>query len=140
MSRNLQSCLYRLPFLAVGKPHLHRFYSALRAVAVILIYPAAVYGGVLWASVAIIFGNFIVLFLQVLGCRKILGLKFSDYIGSYKSGLIATIPIIIAFDLLWYFEVDNLILVLGIGTAVFIVTFAVSAFLANRSKNMSLRS
>ena len=125
-------------YLAIGKPHLHRYYTILRALTVILIYPATIYGGVLGASFAIIFGNFLVLFLQVMGCRKIIGLKFGDFIGSYKSGLLASIPVIVAFDLLWYFKIDNLILVLVIGACVFMVTFAVSALIANRSKIMSL--
>ncbi len=127
-------------YLAIGKPHLHRYYTILRALSVALIYPATVYWGVLGASFAIILGNFIVLFMQVMGCRKIIGLKFGDFISSYKSGLLASIPVIIAFDLLWYFKIDNLILVLGIGACVFMVTFTVSALIASHSKIMSIKN
>jgi len=123
-------------YLAVGKPHLHRYYSAVRALAVVLVYPAAVFGGVLGASLAIILSNFLILLLQVIGCRRIIGLKLSDYIGSYASGLLSAVPVIIVFDLLWYFKIDNHMLVLGIGASVFIVTFAISFLYASSQRNM----
>ena len=127
-------------YLAVGKPHLHRFYSGLRALSVILIYPAGIYGGVLGASFAVILGNFIVLFLQVGGCRKIIGLKLGDYISSYTSGLLSSIPIIIVFDILWYFKIDNKMLVFGIGAFVLMMTLAVSALIVNHQRVTSLQN
>ena len=122
-------------YLAIGKPHLHRYYSAMRALAVALIYPATIFGGVLGASLVIILSNFLILLMQVIGCRKIIGLKLSDYISSYTSGLLSAVPIIIVFDLLWYFKIDNHMLVLGIGAFVFIVTFAISFLYVNRQKH-----
>jgi lipopolysaccharide exporter len=127
-------------YMAVGKPHLHRFYSGLRALAVTLIYPAVMYGGVLGGAFAIIFGNFVVLFLQVGGCRKIIGLKLGDYISSYTFGLVSSIPIIIVFDVLWYFKIDNHILVFGIGAFALLVTLGVSALIVNHQRTVSLQN
>jgi O-antigen/teichoic acid export membrane protein len=124
-------------YLAIGKPHLHRYYSAMRALAVALIYPATIFGGVLGASLAIILSNFLILLMQVIGCRKIIGLKLGDYINSYTSGLLSAIPIIIVFDLLWYFKIDDHMLVLSIGAFVFIVTFAISFLYVIHQKNYS---
>jgi PST family polysaccharide transporter len=119
-------------YLAVGKPHLHRFYAAMRAVVVGFIYPAAVYWGTLGASCAIILGNFLILFLQVRGCRKIVGLTFKDYFNSYVPGLLFSIPVILTFDMLKYLKIDNRMCVFCIGAFMLMVTLAAGTLVTNR--------
>ncbi|MHC4508787.1 MAG: oligosaccharide flippase family protein [Planctomycetota bacterium] len=122
-------------YLAVGRPHLHRRYSIARAVVIVsLIYPASVHFGALGAAGVIVVSNLFILFLQVLGCQRIIGLDFRRYVRCYVPGLVLALPIALTFDLLWLFEVDHVIWVIGIGSFVFIATLATSMFIVSRSE------
>jgi lipopolysaccharide exporter len=120
-------------YMAVGKPNLHRRFSILRAIAIIgFIYPASVYFGPMGAATVIILSNLFILIMQVLGCRKIIGLKFNRYLISFVPGLLLALPVILTFDMLWLFGIDNFILVIGISAFVFIITFVAGVFVLIR--------
>ncbi len=134
LTRNVAIILAGL-YIAKGMPHLHRRFVALRALAIVIfIYPVSVSYGVLGASILIILSNFIVLLMQMLGCRKLVGLEFSRYIRTFIPGVIFSVPIILTFDLLWLFNISSSILVLAIGTFVFIVTLIIGVFFMSRPK------
>jgi O-antigen/teichoic acid export membrane protein len=120
-------------YLAVGKPHLHRFYAAMRAIVITLIYPATLHWGVLGASFAIVLGSLVILSMQVIGCRRTIGLRFGEYIGAYASGLVACIPVVLVFDVLSQSRVDQPLLVLGIGAFVLALTLAGGALAVSHS-------
>jgi len=122
-------------YLAIGQPHLQRRFAAIRAVTIVgLMYPAVVLYGPLGAAVVIVLSNFIVLLMQVIKARKVIGLNIGRYIRSYAHGLWMALPIVMTAGLLRIFRVDSTLFVLTISSLVFIVTFAVSALIMNRPK------
>jgi len=132
--RNQTVCLTGI-YLAIGQPHLQRRFAIIRAVIILgLMYPAAVRYGPLGTAVVIVLSNFIVLLMQVIKARKVIGLSIGRYIRSYANGLWMALPILITAGLLRIFGVDSTLFVLTISTFVFIVTFAVSALIKNRRK------
>ncbi|MFC1794321.1 oligosaccharide flippase family protein [Planctomycetota bacterium] len=123
-------------YLAIGQPHLQRRFAIIRTVAIIgLMYPAAVRFGPIGAAVVIVLSNFIVLLMQVIKARKVIGLNIGSYVRSYSYGLWMALPIMITAGLLRVFRVDSTLIVLAISTLVFIATFAVSLLIMNRPKN-----
>jgi O-antigen/teichoic acid export membrane protein len=122
-------------YLAVGKPHLQRRFSTIRAaIIIVFIYPAAVRFGPIGAVVVIVLSNFSVLLLQVFKAQKVFDLKLSRYMRSYVTGLLAALPIIVTAGLLWVFRVDSSLLVLAISVLVFIATLTAGVFILNRDK------
>jgi O-antigen/teichoic acid export membrane protein len=122
-------------YLAVGKPHLLRRFSSVRAIIIIVfIYPAAVRFGPIGAVVVVVLSSFSVLLLHVFTARKVFDLKLSQYLRSYIPGLLTALPIIVTAGLLWVFGVDSPLLVLAISVLVFITTFVAGVFIMNRAK------
>jgi O-antigen/teichoic acid export membrane protein len=122
-------------YMAVGKPHLQRRFSAVRtAIIIAFIYPAAVRFGPIGAVVVVVLGNYSVLLLQVFKARKVFDLELSRYICSYIPGLLAALPIMVTAGLLWGFRVDFPPLVLAISVLVLITTFTAGVFIMNRAK------
>ncbi|TFG50309.1 MAG: hypothetical protein E4H40_01575 [Candidatus Brocadiia bacterium] len=122
-------------YMAVGKPHLQRRFSTVRAVIITMfIYPAAVYFGPIGAVIVIVLGNYLVLLQQVLKARKVFDLKLSRYMRSYIHGLLTALPVIVVFSLLWLFKIDSSIWVISIGISVLIVTYSASLYIMNRPK------
>jgi O-antigen/teichoic acid export membrane protein len=122
-------------YMAVGKPHLQRRFSTVRAVIITMfIYPAAVYFGPIGAVIVIVLGNYLVLLQQVLKARKVFDLKLSRYMRSYIHGLLTALPVIVVFSLLWLFKIDSPIWVISIGISVLIVTYLASLYIMNRPK------
>jgi lipopolysaccharide exporter len=127
-------------YLAVGQPHLQRRFSVIRAVALIgFMYPIAVFFGPIGAAVVIVFSSIIVLFMQVIKAREVIGLNLRQYVRSYVPGLQMALLIIITAGLLWVFGVDSRLIVLTITASVFIVTLAISVLILSRPKE-SLQS
>ncbi len=132
--RNQTVCLTGI-YLAIGQPHLQRRFAIVRAITIIaLMYPASVRYGPLGAAAVVVLSNFIVLLMQVLKARKVIGLSLSRYVRSYANGLWMALPIMTTAGLLRIFGVDSTLIVLTISVLVFIVTFAVSALIKNRPK------
>jgi len=122
-------------YMAVGKPHLQRRFSTVRAVIITMfIYPAAVHFGPKGAVIVIVLGNYLVLLQQVFKARKVFDLKLSRYMRSYIHGLLTALPVIVAFSLLWLFKIDSHIWVISIGISVLIVTYSASLYIMNRPK------
>ena len=122
-------------YLAVGKPHLLRRFSIVRAAMIIVfIYPAAVHFGPIGAVIVIVLSNYLVLLLQIFKARKEFDLQLSRYIRSYILGLLAALPIIVTAGLLWVFRVDSPLFVLAIIALVYIAIFAAGVFVLNRAK------
>ena len=122
-------------YLATGQHHLQRRFAVVRALLVIgLIYPAAVRFGPLGVAVVIILGHLVLFSLQIITVRRVINLDLGRYLRSYIPGLLVALPIILTFDLLWVFGIDSLVLVLAIGTSVFIVAFVAGVFVLNRCK------
>ncbi len=122
-------------YFAVGQPRLHRHCSIASAVAVIaLVYPASVYLGTVGAAGVVVASNLLLLFLQIVGCHRIIGLKFRSYARCYLTGLVLAVPIVLTFELLWLLRIVNPTLVIVIGTFVFVATLAIDLFVMIRSK------
>lgn len=122
-------------YLAIGQPHLQRRFAIVRTVSIlILMYPAVVHYGPLGAAVVVVLSNFIVLLMQVLKARKIIGLNVGQYIRSYANGLWMALPIIMTAGLLRVFRMDSTSIVLIISILVLIATFAVGLLIKNRPR------
>ncbi len=122
-------------YMAVGKPHLLRRFSSVRAaIIIVFIYPAAVRFGPLGVAVVVVLSGFSVLLLQVIKARVVIGLQLSQYLRSYIPGLLTALPIIVTAVLLWVFRVDSPLLVLAISVLVYIATFIAGVFIMNRAK------
>jgi len=134
LARNEATILAGL-YLAVGLPNLQRRFAIVRAVFIIgLIYPAAVRFGPLGTASVITLSNFVILFMQTMKTREVIGLKFSRYIRSYIPGLLMALPIIITAGLLWVFNVNYYLFVLAISTLVLIATFVAGVLIMDRLK------
>ncbi|MGA2679658.1 MAG: lipopolysaccharide biosynthesis protein [Sedimentisphaerales bacterium] len=112
-------------YLAVGRPHLHRLLVALRLVIIaVLIYPAIIYLGLAGAAVVVVLSNFVAQVVQVFWCRRIIDLKFGDYIRSYIPGVLLALPVLTTAGLLRIFGIRSPVLVLIVCAAVLIASYA----------------
>jgi len=74
-------------YFALGKPHLHRAFVALRAVLIIVfIYPAAKRYGLAGVVSVVFLSNLIALFMQIRWMGKPIGLDFRKYVSSWSGG------------------------------------------------------
>ncbi len=132
--RNQAVCLTGV-YLALGQPHLYRRFAAIRAIIIIAFtYHAAVLVGPLGAVVVIVLSNFIVLLMQVINAREVIGLNAGQYIRSYANGLWMALPVMMTAGLLRIFGVNSTLIALTISTLVLIVTFAISLLIMSRPK------
>jgi PST family polysaccharide transporter len=112
-------------YLAVGRPHLHRRFVILRLVIIaVLIYPAIIYLGLAGAAIAVVLSSLVAQVVQVFWCRRIIDLKFGDYIRSYIPGVLLALPVLTTAGLLRIFGIGSLVLVLIVGAAVLIASYA----------------
>jgi O-antigen/teichoic acid export membrane protein len=126
----IESAILGTMFMAVGQPHLHRRFVALRAaITAGLIYPAIVHFGLVGAAVIIVLSNFLPLPMQVIWCRKVTGLKAWNYVRSYAPGLLLALPAISIIGLLWLLGVDSTWQVLVAGTCTLLAAYL--AYLAS---------
>ena len=128
-----QSMVLLSAYLALGKPHLHRWFAIVRAAVILsLIYPASVYFGPLGAAFVIVLSNCIIVFLQVIGCRRIIDLRIGAYIRSYFPGLLMALPILAVVGLLWISGIDVPMLRLGVGVVVFLAMIGAGGLILSR--------
>jgi O-antigen/teichoic acid export membrane protein len=127
-------------YLAVGQPQLHRRYVILRASIVIaFIYPAAIYFKLIGAAVVAVFGNYIAILMQIFWCKRVMPLKFEQYIRCYMPGLLMAFPPIIIIRLLLLLGVDSLITILSTGAVALFLTYMVyfgNIILLGNSRNL----
>jgi O-antigen/teichoic acid export membrane protein len=120
-----ESAVLATTYLAVGRPHLHRRFVALRLVIIaVLIYPAIIYLGLAGAAIAVVLSNCVALVFQVFWCRRIIDLKFGDYIRSYIPGVLLALPVLTTAGLLRIFGMGSPVLVLIVCAAVLIASYA----------------
>lgn len=123
LARN-EAAVLSTTYLAVGQPHLHRRFVALRAVIIVgLIYPAVVYYGLMGAAAVVVLGNFTALLMQVFWCQRIIDLKFGDYIRSYIPGALLTLPVIMAVGSLRLFGIESPVSILIVGSVALIAAY-----------------
>jgi O-antigen/teichoic acid export membrane protein len=112
-------------YLAVGRPQLHRQSVILRAVVIVaLIYPAIVHFGLSGAAAVMVLGHFAALLMQVFQCRRVIDLKFGDYIRSYVPGALLALPVIVVVSSLRLFGVESPVLVLIAGSIALVAAYA----------------
>ncbi len=125
-------------YLAVGQPHLNRRFVALRAVTICtLIYPAVLYFGLSGAAIVVVLSFLVASIMQVIWCRRIIELRFYNYMRCYFPGLILSLPIIVTVGLLRLFGADSPMLVLVIGIIAFGVAITGGIFVLNRPNKPS---
>jgi len=75
-------------YLALGRPHLHRGFVALRAIILVcLIYPAIIFWGPIGAASIVLFAEIVSLFFQAFWMQKRTGLELSEYLFAWLPGL-----------------------------------------------------
>ncbi|MHC4118071.1 MAG: oligosaccharide flippase family protein [Planctomycetota bacterium] len=125
-------------YMAIGQPHLQRRFAMVRAVLILgFVYPAAVRFGPFGVAVVIILGNFALWAMQVFGASRVIDLDPGLYLRSYIPGLLVALPIILTFDLFRMLEVDSSIMVLTIGSTVFVATVVTGFLIMNRPERLS---
>ena len=130
-----QGSIFASAYLAVGKPHLHRRCCVLRAVIIVgLLYPAVVHFGLLGAAGVVVSGSLVAVLMQVFWCRRIVDLELGAYMRCHLSGLLMALPIVLAFVMLWLFQINNPIYVLSIEASIFVATFIAGFFIWNRAR------
>lgn len=129
-----QRTILTATYFAVGQPHLHRRLAIIRTVViVVLIYPAAVHFGPLGAAAVIVLANFVLLLLQVLGCRKLIDLNLSLYLRCYIPGLLLGLPIVVIVNLLRLSGIESPFYILISGAVAFFVASMGGAYIIQGS-------
>ena len=106
----IQSGGFVAAYMAIGRPHLHRCLIALRAaIIVLLMYPAIVKFGLVGAAMAILLANIVCLFFQVRLMRKLIGLRFSEYVRCWLPGLLIFAIVSVFATLLHVFHIQSAI-------------------------------
>ena len=112
-------------YIAVGKPHLQRNFVIVQTLfTVLLVYPAVVYWGLIGASLILVAGSFITLFMQVIWAHKEIAMNFTDYLRGYKTGLLMTFVPVISVFVLAFSGIHSLFLILVGGTLALLAAYA----------------
>ena len=83
-------------YIAIGKPNIHRTASFARtALLVIMIYPAVKHFGLTGAAVSILTAMVLLLSIQLIYLRKMMGIQYRDYIKSWANGITFSLIVII---------------------------------------------
>ena len=78
-------------YLALGKPHMHRFFVGIRAVIILsLIYPAGLYYGLSGIAGTLVIAELIGISCQVSWIRRLIGLRMHLYFLSWREGFVLT--------------------------------------------------
>jgi len=97
-------------YMALGRPHVHRRFAALRAAIVLcLMYPAIVMFDLVGAAGVVLLANIITLCFQVYFIRGLVGLKFSEYIACWVPGLLVCSVVFGTKSLLHFFGIQSTI-------------------------------
>ncbi len=130
-----QAPIFASAFLAAGKPHLHRRFTALRvAIIVGFLYPGVLYYGLIGAAVVVVSGYLIALFMQVIWFRRIVELRPVVYLRGLIPGLLLAIPIVAVVGLFRLVGINNAVVLFGIGLVLFTGSIAVGGYMLSRSK------
>jgi O-antigen/teichoic acid export membrane protein len=121
-----EAAILSTTYLAVGQPQLHRRFVIFRMVLVlVLIYPAVIYLRLLGAAIVVVIGSYIPLLMQIFWCKRVIPLKFEQYIRCYFPGLLMAFPPIIVIRLLLFLGVDSLVIILAAGVVALFVTYSI---------------
>jgi|WetSurMetagenome_2_1015567.scaffolds.fasta_scaffold41289_2 lipopolysaccharide exporter len=121
-----QSLIFSNIYVSVGKPYLQRRFVILMTLIIILfIYPAIVYWGLNGAAVTTVAGCFAALFMQIFWSRRVIPLKFDEYIKCYIPGLLLSFPPLITIFLLVIFGIESMPVIIVSGALVLFFTYIV---------------
>ncbi|RKY12109.1 MAG: hypothetical protein DRP65_02305 [Planctomycetota bacterium] len=116
-------------YLAIGQPHLHRRFIALRAVIiVVLIYPAAVAFGLVGSASVILLGNAIAMVMQVYWLHKRIGLSIKAYVYCWFEDIWLCLIVIIPLVLLQFMRFKNPVSYMVLGAVAYFVACCVGLF------------
>jgi len=136
----VQSHILGTVFLAIGKPHIQRACSAVRAAIVLaLMYPGVLFFGLSGAAVVVLLGNLIALCFQALRARRVTELKFSSYIRCYVPGLLLALLVIATVGLMRLFGVRSPVWVLTGGALALAAAFIGGVFTLNYHKPYAIK-
>jgi len=111
-----QASILSQVYFAIGKPHLHRRFLALRlAILAILIYPSIVLFGLVGAAAVVLLANFVGLCMQVIWMKKPIGLRFGEYARCWIPGLGLAAIVLGTVALLRFFKDGSLFLNIVVG-------------------------
>ena len=83
----IQGVLLASVCFAIGKPHLTRRFTILLALLVVcLTYPGIMLFGIAGAAGVLLLSNILAVCLQVVWMRSTIGLRFQDYVFSWRRG------------------------------------------------------
>jgi O-antigen/teichoic acid export membrane protein len=126
-------------YFAIGKPELHRYFTLIRAILIlILIYPLVYYYGLIGAASAGAISMIVGYILQVGRINKLTSLNLLSYSRVILESILLSIPILIVWFLTHQYFQDNLLLNLIIGVISFLVTLLLSVFLYMNFKSSLL--
>lgn len=106
-------------YIAIGQPNIHRIASLARTVLLLsLIYPATKHFGLAGSAVAVLASMSLLLIIQVVYLKKLLGIQYHEYIESWAEGiamcLIVVIPgilmkILVISETIWHLLIGILL-------------------------------
>jgi PST family polysaccharide transporter len=131
----MQSHILGTVFLAIGKPHIQRACSAVRAAIIVaLMYPGVLFFGLSGATAVVLLGNFVAICFQTLRARRVIQLKFNSYIRCYVPGLLLALPVIMIVGLLRLSGVNSPVWILTGGALALATAFIGGVFTLNYHK------
>ncbi len=90
----IQGSVFAGIYFGTGRPQKHRTFVALRSfLLVALIYPATRVSGVTGAAVAVMASSAVAMSVQVVGMRRMIGLRVRDYLMAWVPGLLLALPV-----------------------------------------------
>ncbi len=123
-------------YFAIGKPHLHRRFVALRLIILAcLIYPAIVLFGLVGAATVVLLANAAGLCMQVIWMKRAIGLGFREYTTCWLPGLRVAIIVLVPMLLLQSLPNTTLTLNIVVGGLTCVVACAIGILLLRRSRN-----
>jgi len=123
-------------YFAIGKPGLHRYFTLIRAILIlIIIYPLVLYYGLIGAAGAGVISMIVGYILQVGRINKLTKLNLLSYSKVLVESVLLALPILIIWFFTHSYFQDSMILNLIIGGISFIVTLLLSIFLYMKFKS-----
>lgn len=114
-------------YLAIGKPELHRLFTAIRAILIIiLIYPFIKYFGLKGAAASGLIAMIISYFFQVSRMKKTTGLEYKKYTKIFLFAVTLTIPVIIVNTIANLFKLEGNIYPIIIGLIGLAISYLLS--------------
>lgn len=133
-SIQIESLILSQVYFAIGEPHLHRRFVALRLmILACLMYPSAVLYGLSGAAAVVLFANLIGLCMQVIWMQKSIGLRFSEYFLGWVSILGLAIIIVVPMVLLKLLKVEIVIVNITVGGVFCLLALGVGLLLVRRN-------